>query len=221
MLETRLSPLYEFKFAGGDAAGNFAGYASTFMGTPDAYGDLIAAGAFAESLKEHQAAGSTPALLWAHDTSEPIGRWSQIKEDRYGLAVEGKLTLATKRGQEARALMQDNALGLSIGYRVAPGGSSYQGESRILKKIQLFEISAVAIPANPAARVTSVKSATGTRPGDIRQFESFLRDAGFSTREAKRLCAGGWAALMRRDDAGDADEISVLLRRAAQDFQTQ
>jgi len=220
MIETKHSPVFEFKLAGTEPSGIFKGYASTWGGPPDSYGDIIAAGAFSESLKHFQAINSAPALLWAHDTYEPIGTWKALTEDRHGLAVEGKLTLATKRGADAHALMKDGALGLSIGYRVNPGGESYQGSNRVLKSIQLFEISCVSIPANPLARVTSVKSAAFLRPENIRDFEAALRDAcGFSHREAKRIASAGWTALLRRDDA--SDEIAALLSKAAQDFQIQ
>ncbi len=221
MIETRLSPAFEFKFAGGDAAGSFSGYASTFNGPVDAYGDLISAGSFKDSLAAHKAAGTVPAMLFSHMTAEPIGRWTSIKEDPHGLHVEGKLTLGTQRGQEVRALMQDDALGLSIGFRINPGGVDYQGQNRILKSLDLVEISAVSIPANPAAKVTGVKSAAGLRPDNIRDFEAALRDTcGFSHREAKRIASAGWTALLRRDDASDElQEIAALLCKAATDFQ--
>lgn len=217
----RYSPCFEFKLSGAEASGSFAGYASTFGGEPDAYGDIIAPGAFTDSLAAYQAKNAAPALLWAHDSAEPIGKWLALKQDRYGLAVEGKLTLGTKRGTEAHALMKDDALGLSIGYRVASGGATYSGSSRILKAIELFEISAVAMPANPSARVTSVKSAAFMRPENIREFEAALRDAcGFTVREAKRIASAGWPALVRRDDdSGELQQIAALLGKAATDFQ--
>lgn len=86
MTENRLSPCYEFKLAGAEANGTFTGYASTFGGTPDAYGDLIAPSAFTESLKQFALKDSAPALLWAHDPSEPIGKWLALKQDQHGLA---------------------------------------------------------------------------------------------------------------------------------------
>ena len=212
MLETRLTPAYEFKLARSEPAGTFRGYASTFNGPPDAFGDVIAPGAFTESLKAR-----TPALLWGHDAQEPIGKWLAIAEDRYGLSVEGKLTLGTKRGSEAHALMRDGALGLSIGFRVKPGGSSYQGDQRILKALDLVEISAVAMPANPQATVTGVKSAL-LRPQDIRSLENMLHETcGFSVRESKRIASGGWPALQQRDAA---EELAALLVEAKNAFQT-
>jgi uncharacterized protein len=216
----KVSPVFEFKASAVEASGTFAGYASTFGGAPDSYGDIIAPGAFSETLKDHLAKASVPAMLWAHQTSNPIGRWTSLKENAHGLAVQGKLTLATQRGAEAHALMKDDALGLSIGFRVNPGGEAYQRSNRILKSLQLFEVSAVAIPANPGARVTGVKSAEFMRPQSIRDFEAALRDVcGFSVREAKRIASAGWPALLRRDDA-EGEEIAAMLRKAALDFQS-
>jgi HK97 family phage prohead protease len=217
----KFSPVFEFKAQDIESSGTFAGYASTFGGQPDSFGDIIAPGAFTKSLADHQSKGAAPALLWAHDSSEPIGKWTSLTEDRHGLAVTGKLTLATKRGSEAHALMKDDALGLSIGFRVADQGAAYQGSTRILKGIELFEISAVAMPANPSARVTGVKSAGFMRPDNIREFEAALRDAcGFTVREAKRIASVGWPALTRRDDTSDElAQITAAFKRAATDFQ--
>ena len=48
MTPDRLSPAFCFKAAGIDKAGVFTGLASTFGGQRDAYGDVIAPGAFAD-----------------------------------------------------------------------------------------------------------------------------------------------------------------------------
>lgn len=142
------------------AAGLLSGYASVFGGKPDVYGDVIAIGAYAASLKAHREAGTMPLLLWQHDPTQPVGRWLDVKEDKHGLHVTGQLILETEKGREAHALLKGMALnGLSIGYRVIdferlPGGG------RLLKQIELIEISLVSIPAASAARITSVKSAS-------------------------------------------------------------
>lgn len=217
MIENRLSPCYEFKATGTDASGTFSGYAATFMGQPDSYGDLIKSGAFTGSLTKFAENNSAPAMLWSHSPDAPIGKWLSLKQDTHGLAVTGRLTLATQRGSEAHALMKDGALGLSIGYRVNPGGATYEKSSRILTSVDLLEISAVSMPANSAAKITAVKSAY-PRPLNIREFEAALRDAcGFSVREAKRIASTGWPALTRRDDEA-GQEIAALLRAATREF---
>ena len=116
--QTRFTPVYELKRADIDSAGVFHGYASTFNGPVDSFGDIVAPGAFADSLKQHRAEKSSPALLWAHDQAEVIGRWTSLVEDTHGLKAVGKLTLETAKGKEAHALLKDGALGLQL--RLSP-----------------------------------------------------------------------------------------------------
>jgi len=178
----RLTPALEIKRASIDDAGEFTGYASTFGGPPDAYGDIIAPGAFTKSLKQHQTAKTAPALLWAHDQAQPIGVWHELSEDGSGLRVTGKLTLEVDKAREAHALMKSGALGLSIGFRVPEGGQVLADGFRELREIDLHEISTVALPANRKAKIAEVKS--------IRDFEAALRDElGYSSRQAKKLAA--------------------------------
>lgn len=142
-------------------AGELEGLASTFNNV-DLTGDIVAPGAFRATIREHRAAKTMPALLWSHDASAPVGVWTEMREDSVGLRMKGRLSLETVRGAEARALAMDGALGLSIGFRTRDAG--YEKGRRVLKDLQLFEVSLVSIPANPAARLTSVKSAVA--PGD-------------------------------------------------------
>jgi hypothetical protein len=198
----------EVKRADVTVEGVFAGYASTFGGAPDRAGEVVAAGAFAKSLSEHKADGSMPGMLWAHDMREPIGRWTAFAEDTTGLRAHGKLTLGTTRGKEAHALMLDGALSLSIGYRVRKDG--FERSVRVLKEIELLEVSLVAVPADPRARITSAKDLAG--PADLQRV---LQELGFSQREAKRITAGGWAALARQEPSPKLTQAAALLRKHA------
>lgn len=207
----RLSPTLEIKRA--SQAGKIQGYASTFGGEPDSYGDLIAPGAFRRSLSAHAKAGTAPLMLWAHDIATPIGRWDELREDANGLLVEGELNLASRAGQEAHALLKHRDVsGLSIGFRTHPGGrTSDSAGNSLLTSVDLLEVSIVPLPANQRARVTSVKS-FATRAELI----DALREIGLPKAAAKRVAAGGWNALA--DDGADPDEIEEIktaLRRSA------
>ncbi len=212
----RLSPLLAFKAASVAASGTFTGFASTFGGPPDSYGDIIAPGAFTATIAEHAKSGTVPAMLWAHDQTEPVGRWTDVKQTAVGLEVAGKLTLETRRGAEAYALMKDDALSLSIGYRIPSGGATYQGDgTTVLKQITLHEVSLVALPANTAAKIVSVKS---IRPTSIRDLETGLRELGFSNREAKCIASKGWAALAGDQQDEELTQVAALLSAAAKQF---
>lgn len=223
-MNNRHSPLYEFKAADIAPSGIFTGYASTFGGEPDAYGDVVVSGAFTASLLSHASKGTMPALLWQHDSAEPIGRWTELKEDGRGLVGKGKLTLGTQRGADAHALMKDGALALSIGFCVPSGGIDYQGHTRLLKSIDLIEVSAVALPANPNAKIIGVKSLAGiARPENIREFENLMRSCGFSSREARRCASAAWPVLNSvTDDVDESAELAAiaqLIEKTAANFQ--
>jgi phage head maturation protease len=105
--------------------------------------------------------------------------------------------------------MHAGALALSIGFQTVAADYSTDG-ARLLKAVKLFEVSIVAMPANPSARITQVKAT------NIREFETKLRDIGFSVREARKLATGGWSALTRIDDSQEltqaAHEISSMAK---------
>ena len=195
------------------AEGEFTGYGSVFD-VVDSYGDNIMKGAFTQSL-----AARMPKMLWQHDQADPIGKYIEAREDSKGLFLRGKLTLGTRRGAEARALMLDGALdGLSIGYRVSPGGAAREGNVRMLKQLDLWEVSLVTIPANAGAMVDAVKS--GKFAED--DLEDILRANGFSRTAAKAVVSRGFKGYrdVLRDagvagpefDPREADEIKQLLK---------
>ena len=173
----------QIKATGDD--GSVEGYGSVF-GVRDNYDDVIAKGAFLASLKEHKAAGTMPAMLWQHDSGEPIGVWTDMVEDAKGLKITGKLALETVRGKEAHALLKMGALnGLSIGFMSKQWAYDRETEVRTLTEIDLWEVSLVTFPANEKARVTNVKSSDSmATPKDA---ERVLRDAGFSRSDATAL----------------------------------
>lgn len=179
-------------------SGEFEGYASTFGGEPDSYGDVIAAGAYAESLAAHRAKGTMPKLFWQHDSSQPIGKWLDAAEDDTGLLMRGKLNMGVQRGKEAYALLKEGDIdGLSIGYRIKEYSVDTESGIWTLEKLDLMEVSIVSIGANENATIGSVKAAKQAhdiiqrfRAGDQlteREFETMLKGAlGFSNSEAER-----------------------------------
>lgn len=189
----RLSPAFEARFSVSGDAGTISGVAAKFGDhLVDAYGDVIGKGAFAASLKSHKEAGTMPAMLWQHDPAEPIGVWTDIREDDSGLRVKGQINLQTQRGREAMALLKQGAFrGLSIGF-VAKKSALIKNEIRKLTEVDLWEVSLVTFPARKEGQITEVR--------DLRDLEERLRSAGLARAAAQKVAAAGWAALNRKQD---------------------
>jgi len=193
-----------FKIKAVSEDGLFSGYGSVF-GVIDSYKEVVAPGAFAESLSQR-----TPALLWQHRSGEPIGVYSALREDQTGLYVEGKLALKTARGAEAYELLKMGAIsGLSIGFVTRDDSYDRVTGIRTLKKVDLWEVSLVTFPANESARVSGVKSIDTIE--SLADAEAFLREAGgLSRREATALVS----RIKSLRGRGDPDELGELLALA-------
>lgn len=128
--------------------GEIEGYASVFD-VVDLQGDVVVPGAFADSIRE---TGGRVPVLWQHDTKEPIGFTTELREDSRGLYFRANLVLDVQRAREALALVRAGAInGVSIGYTVQK--QRFESGVRKLLKIRLLELSLVTFAANPEARV--------------------------------------------------------------------
>lgn len=148
------------------AEGTVEGYAATFDRIPDAYGDVIKAGAFADSLKAWEQNGKPIPLLYGHSTEDPaynIGKVVEAHEDGKGLYVVAQFDEENEKAQYVRKLVKEGRLWqFSFAYEVLDGGSvelEDGTEAYELRKMNLFEVSLVQIPANQRAVVTGVKEA--------------------------------------------------------------
>ncbi len=124
------------------------GYASLW-GVADLNGDVVQAGAFAESLAKTGAEGVR--MLHQHEGRAVVGVWDEIAEDARGLFVRGRIEDWSPEARFARALSRAGAMdGLSIGYRTAR--ARRQGRLRVLSGVELWEVSLVTFPMLPGAR---------------------------------------------------------------------
>lgn len=124
------------------SAVRFAGYAAVFDRV-DRGGDVVRPGAI-------RLPGDVP-LLWQH-RGVPVGRIERVEADAKGLRVIGAVEDAT-----LAALVASRAVdGLSFGYRVR---GAVRGRVRELTAVDLVEVSLVARPMQPLARVHAVERA--------------------------------------------------------------
>lgn len=168
--------------------GEFEGHGSIF-GNEDLGGDVVMKGAFRKSLEKHREANSLPQMFWMHKPDQVPGKWVSMSEDQNGLRVKGVLA-DTPLGNEIRTLLKMDAVkGLSIGYSTVDQEWKDDG-TRLLKEVELWEVSVVSLPMNPLAQVAHAKSRLseiGEYVPTLKEFERILREAGCSRSTAKRL----------------------------------
>lgn len=193
------------KLASPDLAGEFTGIAATWE--TDRADDCFELGCFAESISAWRSRKALPPLLWCHDPREPIGALIAAEETDRGLEVTGRLALGTGNGKRAHELMKtgSGALSLSVGLYVKD--VQPMGDTRLIKAVDWVELSVTPTPCQPGAIIETVKSLYGSR----KEFEHAARNAlGLSANQAKRLSAGGWAALARDEPEEEPADLSAI-----------
>lgn len=193
----------------------FSGYASTF-GNVDRGNDIIEKGAFVETLSNMM-----PKLLWQHDMSEPLGVFTEAKEDEIGLFVRGKLpkedTLV--KGRVIPQMNVGSIESMSIGFTTRDAERREIGDDivRIIKKVDLWETSLVTLPMNPKAKVVNLKSLDIQRDevksfidkvAKFKDIEKLLGEFGFDKGEAKALISR--VKCIARDEQASRDEKAAL-----------
>jgi len=200
-METKQLALSDTKFkAEGD--GRFTGYASVFGGL-DSYNDTIVKGAYLATIKNRQ---RPIRMRWNH-YGPVIGKWVGIEEDEKGLLVTGEITPGHSVANDVYASMKHGAVdGMSIGFRVID--SEQKDDIRLLKQIELVEISVVEEPADLGATVSDIKSAIESAHS-LAECEAMLRDsARFSRKDACALVSR--IKFLARGDRAAEEEAAAL-----------
>lgn len=196
-----------------DDAGLIEGIAWPF-GSPDRVGDVIDRGAFTKALPPLP-------MLASHDQRETVGVWDQIEEAADGLRVKGRLLINdVVRAAEVQALIKAGAMrGLSIGF-VDRKSAPRKGGGRNISELELLEISVVAVPAHPGARITSAKelemTETNTAP-DLSALEKKMTDMGTNSTKALDAVTARLDQIevkLNRPAAGDAAKEPTEERKA-------
>jgi HK97 family phage prohead protease len=151
------------------AAGTFKGLASVFDELVEAYEpSVILRGAFTETLQQH---GDDVKVLWQHDTSEPIGRPTELYESDRGLEITARIS-RTARGLDAMNLIKAGVLdSLSIGFTAEDfhyRGDGHGDRIRYIERLRLFEVSVVTWGAADNARIYEAASLFRPRTAEQR-----------------------------------------------------
>jgi HK97 family phage prohead protease len=207
------------------AAGTFTGYAATFGPQADRQGDVISPHAFDDTLAAWSARGFGLPLLWNHDAGQPLGAITAASVDAVGLSVTGRIAIDTEAGQRAYLLAQTGGLSMSVMFTAKPADVRMVGGVQVIDALDLIEVSLVAVPANPDARLSGIKAlAECESPTDFER--SIRRALDLTQRQAKQATAAAWP-LLRRDGATEIQRregvpadvtksaVAILLRSAS------
>jgi len=159
--------------------GEFLVYPSTFTKEPDSYGDIVAPGAFAETIKAWKESGNILPGLFGHRMDDPdyfVAGAVDMGEDDHGWWVKGMFDLDSPKGPQVYKLVKGKRLNqLSFAYDTLEEGAVQLEDGRKaneLRKLAVHEFSFVPVGANQDTSVVAVKSAIdalagGTKAGRV------------------------------------------------------
>lgn len=173
--------------------GEFIVYPSTFTREPDSYGDVVAKGAFADTLKEWKESGNVLPGLYGHRFDDPdyyVAAAEDYGEDEHGWWVKGKFNLDSPKGPQTYDLVKKRMLTqLSFAFDVldqSPIELEDGRKANELRKLRVHEFSFVPVGANQDTSVVAVKAlaeslkagrALSTKNEDqLRQAQSLIED---------------------------------------------
>lgn len=168
MVRTKDCPVGRVKAGPDDGLeeGQFLVYPSTFTKTPDAYGDIVKPGAFADSLAEWKASGNTLPGLYGHRMDDPdynIASTIDTGEDEHGWWVKGQFDMDSPKAAQVYRLVKGRRLSqLSFAYDTLDEGPvELEGgvKANELRRLKVYEFSFVPVGANQDTSVVAVKTA--------------------------------------------------------------
>ena len=167
-----------FNHASGDY-GSISGYFSTWDRVPDSYGDVMAKGSFLETIAERKKTGHDFPFLYNHDFNQIIGRVTDIGEDNKGAYFTADF-FPTERAQELREIVKASVLWqFSFAYSVheqrkitLPDGT----KANEIRKVSLYEVSLVGVPANTFTHITDIKDSQDGRAKDLLAYMGAISD---------------------------------------------
>lgn len=147
--------------------GEIFAYAATFDREPDAYGDVIAKGAFARTIQEWKNSGKPIPLLFGHNAEDPfynIGACYDFGENDIGFYIKGNYDPDNDLAQYVRKLANEGRLcKMSFAYVVRDSAEVTLEDGRKaneLRDLDVFEVSVVTIPANQHAEIIETRNMT-------------------------------------------------------------
>lgn len=175
-MKTKMLPV-SMKAGPGDGLkeGEFIVYPSTFTREPDSYGDVIAKGAFEDSIRAWKESGNTLPGLFGHRMDDPdffVAGATEMGEDDHGWWVKGEFDMDSPKGPQVYRLVKGKRLNqLSFAYDVLDEGQVELGDGQKaneLRKLHVHEFSFVPVGANQDTSVVAVKAMAEALAGNVK-----------------------------------------------------
>ncbi|AIP62308.2 phage capsid protein [Burkholderia thailandensis] len=166
-------------------------------------------------------------LLWQHDPGKPIGTVNKMTITAAGAEVEATIAPPGTAAyiDEAYNLIKAGLVpGLSIGFRPIDADYDKATGGFLIKSCELFELSAVTIPANADAAVQSIKAHDKSRVGApvVRLSAPTIKESDMTIAEQLKAVAKKRADHLARQkalmDGAAADGARTLNDNEAKDY---
>jgi len=209
-MPTKNVPFTNFKAGTDDGLdeGEFVVYPSTFTRTPDAYGDVVAKGAFTDTLAAWKESGNVMPGFYGHRLDDPdynVAEATDMGEDDHGWWVKGRFDLDNPKANTVYKQVKGRRLSqLSFSFDCLDAGPvelTDGQKANELRKLQVYEFSFVPIGANQDTSVVAVKDAAEAMT--TRQAKA---DDGLSDENLARLRQAYTAIGKVIDAASNSDE---------------
>jgi HK97 family phage prohead protease len=209
----------------------FVVYPSTFTRQPDAYGDVVAPGAFERGIEERKASGNVLPGLFGHRMDDPdfwVAWAIEESEDDHGWRVFGEFDGADAKAQKVYRLVKGRRLReLSFAYdTLAEGEVELEGGEKA-NELRNRDTSVVAVKTAVEALVDGMKTGRVLSAQNEKTLRGVVDSLGTTVEDLKSLLAqlesgetsqGKASATLpgnAEDPLGDNAEDSVAVKASA------
>lgn len=196
--------------------GQFIVYPSTFTRTPDSYGDVVAPGAFEDTLAAWKESGNVMPGLYGHRMDDPdynIAGADEMGEDERGWWVKGTFDLESPKAKQVYRLVKGRRLNqMSFAFDVEDEGEVELEDgtkANELRKLKVYEFSFVPVGANQDTEVVAVKATAEWLTAQVKEGRVLSARNLDSLRAAWEALGGVIADATQGADEGKASQAAA------------
>lgn len=195
--------------------GEFIVYPATFTREPDSYGDVIAKGAFLESIEKWKSSGDVMPGMYLHDPNQIVAEAIDMGEDDHGWWVKGRFDDDPHAQKIYKWLKGRRLSSLSFGYSTQEEGQvKLEGgkSANELRKVDSLEFSFLpkGFAANSDTSVVAVKSLADSLGNDLKAGRVLALKHINSLRAAQEAIGAVIAAAETQEDESKASGKSEV-----------